>query len=106
MAAASQAARSLRTFADLGFDYGIAYALEALADTEAVLDRWERTLLLAGAAAPVREACGARAAAELEDRHNRNLEAAREALAGEAEALFAQGLALPSEAAVALALEG
>ncbi|MDR0360385.1 MAG: tetratricopeptide repeat protein [bacterium] len=106
VAAASQAARSLRIFADVGFDYGIAYALEALADAEAVLDRRERTLMLSGAAAAVREASGARAAAELEDRHNRSLEAAREALGGEADALFAHGLVLPSEAAVALALEG
>jgi non-specific serine/threonine protein kinase len=94
----------LAIFAALDYRYGMAYALEGLADTAVARGRWGDGLRLAGAAAALREATGAAPAAEFRTRHERRLAQARGALGEGAGAVWAEGLALPLEAAVGAAL--
>lgn len=99
--AASEVLESLRIFADHGYRYGIAYALEGLADVASFEGRPERALRLGGAAAALRDATGASMVAEFRTRHDRRLAAARAALGDAAAAAFAAGWALPLDAAIA-----
>ncbi len=71
---------SLRLFAELHYEYGIAYVLEGLADTAAAVGDGQRAVWLGGAAAAMRESTGAAAAAEFRARHERWQSLSRRAL--------------------------
>jgi non-specific serine/threonine protein kinase len=105
-AALSGFQESLAIFADLRYQYGMAYALEGLAETAVAHRQYAHGLRLAGAAASLRQATGAAAAAEFRARHARRLDEARQALgAAAAAAAWNEGAALSLDAAVAAALE-
>jgi tetratricopeptide (TPR) repeat protein len=98
-------AAGLRRFAQYGDRFGIATALEGLAEAAVAQSRWAHGLQLAGAAATLRDTIGAPPAA-IERPSLEGLRAeARQALgAQEAAQAWAAGRAMPLEQAVAAAL--
>lgn len=104
-AATSHFAESLDIFAELGYQYGISYDLERLADAAVAAGALEHGLRLAGAAALLRETTGIAAAAEFRARHERRLSHARSALREEAAgAAWEEGRSLTLDEAVSYAL--
>jgi hypothetical protein len=94
-------AQDLAIFTELNYQYGLAYALEGLADVAVAECQPGRGLRVAGAAAVLREATGAAAAAEFRARHERWLAQARESLGDDrAGAAWTEGRGLPHELAI------
>jgi hypothetical protein len=97
-AAWTRFAESLEIFAELGYKYGIAYALEGLADVAMTKGDREQGIRLAAAAAGLRETIGVVAAAEFQARHGRALAQARSMLPADvAETAWQDGCTLSLE---------
>lgn len=99
----AQFAESLRIFFfELGYKYGLAYALEGLAEVAAAEGLPERALRLGGAAAALRDSTGAASAEAFRARQERRLADARARLSADgAAAARAAGRAMALEDAIA-----
>jgi tetratricopeptide (TPR) repeat protein len=85
-AARTHFADALSVFLELDYKYGVAYALEGLADASAARGAAGRALTLASAAASLRQSTGAAAATAFQARHRRWLDVARASLPSRAAA--------------------
>ncbi len=91
-------------FLELGYQYGLAYGIEGMADLADMAGRAELAVRLAGCAAGMRERTGAGAAAEWRARHARHVRAARQALGSCADAVWTDGRSLSGAEARLVAL--
>jgi predicted ATPase len=97
---------SLEAFQALDHRRGIARLLDCFAGSAAAQSQPERALLLAGAAAALRESIGAVLAPAEQNRLAESLERARAALSDAAgAAVWMKGWAMPTEDAIVLAIE-
>ncbi len=92
-------AECVSIFVELSYVYGLAYAVEGMADVAQAAGQAEVALRLAGCASAMRERTGAGAAAEWRARHARRARAARQALGSRADAMWAEGRGLRGEEA-------